>query len=221
MITVRHPAMIEPEDIGASRLGRFGRIVGLGTATIFLVGVAAGFVAVHVEEGGPMTTLGALILAGIVVAAVGCAWLLVRTMRMPTGEAPLTRKERLNRNLLIASGLTGGLMAALVMIGGGRVDQAALFTSAPLPPTIALIMVVVLGVLVPALSFYWHRDAVDEQEADAYKTGALYAIYVYMIGGPVWWFAWRGGFVPAPNGVALYFLTITTLGAVWVWKKYR
>jgi hypothetical protein len=33
--------------------------------------------------------------------------------------------------------------------------------------------------------------------------------------------AWRGGFVPEPNGFIIYYATITTLSLVWAWKKYR
>lgn len=221
MTIAEHRIMAEPDDIGTSRFWRWLLIGGLGLVTLFLVGVTAGFVAAHVEDGHSFGTKGALILAGILVAVLACVWLLVRTIRAPTGEEPLTRKERLNRNLLVVSGLTGGVMGVMVMLAGGSVDQAALFTSTPLPPVIAAIMVLVIGLIVPAISIYWHRAAVDEQEADAYKTGALYAIYVYMLGAPVWWFAWRGGFVSEPNGIVIYFLTIVTLGAVWLWKKYR
>ena len=41
-----------------------------------------------------------------------------------------------------------------------------------------------------------------------------------MIGAPVWWFAWRGGFAPEPDGVIIYAVTVSVLGIIWIWKKY-
>jgi hypothetical protein len=41
-----------------------------------------------------------------------------------------------------------------------------------------------------------------------------------MIGAPVWWFAWRGGFAPEPRGVIIYVATVSVLGIIWIWKKY-
>jgi hypothetical protein len=81
--------------------------------------------------------------------------------------------------------------------------------------------VLLIGLLLPAVSIYWHRHATDEVEADAYKTGALYALNVYMIGAPVWWFLWRGGLAPAPDGIAIYFITVATVGVIWLYRKYR
>jgi len=212
----------DTDGIAASRFWRWLRIVGLSLALIFLIGVAAGFVAAHLERQHGLNLRAFALLSGIALAIVGCGWLLVRDIRRPTGEEPLTAKERLNRNILIGSGLIGAAMSAVIMIAAGEdLAKSSVFSSAPLPPTVAIVLVLVMGVLVPALSVYWHRSAVDEQEADAYKTGALYGLYVFMIGAPVWWFAWRGGLVPEPNGIAIYFATILTVAVIWIWKKYR
>ena len=220
MMTRGRKMTIDQDGIGAKRSWRWLRIVVLGTVILFLAAYAAGFVVAHIERGHALSTKAGLILAGIAFVGLGCAWLLIRAIREPTGEEPLTRKERLNRNLLILSGAIGGLMAVAIIMTGEGHDHASVFSSAPLPPATALAMVLGLGLLVPAVSIYWHRAAIDEQEADAYKTGALYAMYLYMVGAPVWWFAWRGGFAGEPNGVILYFLTVITLGAVWLWKKH-
>ena len=151
---------------------------------------------------------------------LGTGFLLVRQLKAQTGEDPLTHKERLNRNLLIVSGLLGGATSlAMAFAVEGGLESGAL-SNEPLPPVVAVLLILVLGVLVPVISFFWHR-IIDEQEADAYKTGAVYAFYVFGIGAPVWWLAWRGGFVPPPDGFIIYFATVFTLGAVWLWKKYR
>ena len=215
--------MTDREDtIIGSRFWRWLRVAVLGLALFFLVGVAAGFLAAHSERGGGFGLFPVAFLGGVALLFAGCVWLIARDVRRPTGEEPLTKKERLNRNLLLGSGLLGAVMGALVMLGSNQdLAQADVFSDAPLPAGVALMMVLVLGLVVPAISIYWHRSAVDEQELDAYKTGAMWGMYLYMIGAPIWWFAWRGGFAPAPDGVAIYVATITTMGAIWVWKKYR
>ena len=222
-MTARRLDMTDIEEgIVASRFWRWLRIVGLSLVAVFLVGVAGGFAAAHLERGEGLGLVAIAFLAADALLLAGCVWLIVRDVRRPTGEEPLTAKERLNRNILIGSGAIGAVMAVLLILASDQdLASASVFSDAPLPASVALLMVVVMGLIVPALSIYWHRTAVDEQEADAYKTGALWALYVYMIGAPVWWFAWRGGFAPEPNGEAIYFVTITVMGVIWLWKKYR
>jgi hypothetical protein len=138
-------------------------------------------------------------------------------------KAPLSKKERLNRNLLIGCMVLGGIMGmtmGLVESQSGS-DDMALFSSAPLPINIALILAFVWAVILPSIAWYWHRYAIDEQERHAYREGAYYAFYAYIIGAPLWWVLWRGGLVPEPNGIIIYYVTLSICGVVWLWKKYR
>src|SRR5690349_5783324 len=172
MMALGYKDMDEAENLGSARLWRWLRIVGLSLALIFSLGVIAGFVMGHVDRGHDFTTRGIAILAAMVLAGLVCSWLLVRELKKPTGEEPLTPKERLNRNLIISCGALGGLMGAALMIAqGGLPDSGGLFSNAPLPTWVAILMVAILGGLLPVISIFWHRT-VDEQEADAYKTGA-------------------------------------------------
>lgn len=213
--------MAEADDIGSRRLWRFVRIGLLALVGVGLLGMVAGFVAIHIQEGGALSRAAILFLAGALFALAGCAWLLWREVNKPTGEEPLTSRERLNRNILIGCGALGGLIGLAMTLSQGRLDgRMEVFSSDPLPGGVALVLALLIGVLLPAVSIYWHRSAVDELEEEAYKTGALYAIYVYMTGAPVWWLLWRGGFVPAPDGIIIYFATIITLGVVWFRKKH-
>lgn len=222
MTTVERTIMPDPEETSAGSglvrwLVQFGLLVGL----IFLVAFVIGFMAAHFEKGGAFSLYGASILGIAVLAIAGCGWLMARQLRAAAGEEPLTRKERLNRNILIGSGMLGALIAlALIFSQDGGISAAGgVFSNAPLPPMVALGLVLLIGVLVPVLSVFWQRT-VDEQEMDAYKTGAVYSFYVYGIGAPVWWLAWRGGFAPEPNGIIIYFVTVAVMGVVWTWKKY-
>jgi len=214
--------MDESEDIASKRFWRFARSAGLALALVMLLGMAGGFTAAHIADGEALGLVGAAILGAMLLAAAGCGWLLLREMRRPTGEEPLTPRERLNRNIIIGCGVLGLIVGMALSLGGG-VDMTkggGVFTNEPLPPALALALVALTGVLLPLVSVFWHRSAVDELETEAYKTGALYAVYVYMIGAPVWWLLWRGGFVPAPDGIIIYFAVILTLGAVWMRKKH-
>lgn len=224
MTRLERDAMPEPaDDSPPSPLWRWLKIAGASTLVIFMIGVAAGFTAGHLEGEAGFGARFAAILAVIILILLGSLWLLVRVARRPPGEAPLTAKERLNRNILIGCGALGLLMSLLITFSeaGGLIADGDIFADGPLPRGVAILLVLVTGLLVPALSIYWHRSAVDEQEEAAYKTGALWAVYVYMTLTPAWWFAARGGFAPPVDGKIIYFLTVATLGLIWVWKKYR
>lgn len=211
--------MADTDEVGASRFGRSARIAGLTAVLLFLVAVGIGFTAGATQHAG-LSRTDVIVLGSIALMLLGTGFLLVRQLKSQTSEDPLTSQERLNRNLVIVSGLIGGATSlALAFAVDGGLERGAL-SNEPLPRGVAVLLIVVIGVLVPALSLYWHR-VIDEQEADAYKTGAVYAFYVFGIGTPVWWLAWRGGFVPPPNGFIIYFATVLILGVVWLWKKYR
>ncbi len=140
------------------------------------------------------------------------------------GKEPLSKRERLNRNLLIACLVLGIIMGMTMALFEGedvRGDGMTMFSNNPLPTGVALGFAFVWVVIVPAIAWYWHRYAVDEQERHAYREGAYYAFYVYGVGAPLWWLLWRGGLVPEPDGIVIYYITILTCGVVWLWKKYR
>ncbi len=205
----------------AQRVKRVLKIGGLIFAAIFLAGIGTGVAAGALERDGITLVTGAII-GGVVLLALTCLWLVIRMLNAPTGEAPPTAKERLNRNILLACATLGFVTALLMMFTEGGPGLAdGLLSNEPLQPAIAIVLLVLMGVVLPILSFVWHRSAVDEQEIAAYKDGALWGLNVFMLGLPIWWIAWRGGFLPAPDMILIYFSTIFVMGAVWMWKKYR
>jgi hypothetical protein len=100
-------------------------------------------------------------------------------------------------------------------------EAPSIFASVPIEPWVAVLLAAIVGIGMPILSWYWHARVIDEQEADAYRSGALIAIYAFWIVAPVWWLLWRGGMLPAPDGVALYLMTTFVALIIWFWKKYR
>lgn len=214
--------MVEAENQGGSTFWRILRILGLTLVLVALAGVGTGFTVGWMEHHDGIGPKFVLFLGGVALAAAGCGWLLWREFNRSRGQDPLTRNERLNRNILIACGALGGIGGAVIAIagGGGKLTEGSgIFSNDPLPPMVAAALIVVLGIIIPIISYYWHK-VVDEQEEHAYKTGTLYAFYVYGIGTPIWWLAWRGGFAPAPDGFIIYYSTITIMLIVWLWKKY-
>ncbi len=141
--------------------------------------------------------------------------------KMPKNDEPLTKKERLNRNILIGCALLGGITGgAMAMVVPDLGEQPLLtLSNSEIPASAAIIFAIIWGFFLPVISIFWHRT-VDEQEAHAYKEGAYYAFYFYAIAAPVWWILWRGGLVPEPNGIVIYYTTLLICGAVWVKKKY-
>ena len=204
-----------------SRIGRVALITGAALVAIFGVGMIAGMTAAHVDRGGgaPSATLIALI-AGAGLLTAGAAYLAWRqASAMARSDGGATARERRNRTVLIVCGAIGGLMGAMLTLMGPSPFSA--FTGEPLPAWLAIGFAAIVALLIPPISIYWHRHVVDEQEAAAYSKGALFGLYVFWIGAPTWWFLWRGGLVPAPDGVIIYFATIIVAGAVWMWAKYR
>lgn len=141
-------------------------------------------------------------------------------METPVTEdkEPLTAKERMNRNILIGCMLLGGVIGmALALAGPGGPDSA--FSNEPIQPWLAIVIGLVWGVGMPIATLFWQRY-IDEQEADAYRWGAYYGFLVYTVGAPLWWILWRGGLVPEPNGVIIYYIVLGTAGFEWLRRKY-
>jgi hypothetical protein len=209
----------EPEAMG-SQLGRIGLIILSLFGTVFGVGVAAGILAAHLDRGGPIGLKLVALIAGAILLAAAFAWLGYRSARALTKAVgkPTTR-ERRNYLVLLGCGAIGGVLGVALTLGGG--SPLDTFSDSPIPTWLALLLTVPILVLLPAISFYWHRHVVDEQEEAAYKLGALLGIYTYFIAAPAWWLLWRGGLLPEPDGILIYFATITVTGVTWIWAKYR
>lgn len=219
-MTATEMAMTD-EPAGARQVGRIALIALSLLGAAFAIGMAAGMLAAHAERGGgPIGLKMALLLVLAVVLAAGSAWLGFRSARsMVRAAGKPTTRERRNYVVLIICGAVGGIVGIALTLGGGSPLDA--FSNAPIPAWLAIVLAAPILVLLPAISLYWHRHAIDEQEEAAYKLGALLGIYTYFIGAPAWWLLWRGGLLPAPDGVLIYMATITVTGVTWIWAKYR
>lgn len=194
-----------------------------GFGIIMLLGAITGFLSAHMEEGGgPLNLAGYAILAAFICVTLALAfaiWRLFRQMKRSDQKVP--QREKVYNRFLIGSFIFGGVTGLILALTGSFDEaEAGLISNDAMSPMLAIILSVALGVIVPAITFYWHKNLVDEQEEAAYRFGALIAMYAFWFIAPVWWFLWRGGILPAIDGIALYFITIFVALIVWFWKKY-
>jgi hypothetical protein len=195
-----------------------------GLGIVMTGGAVVGYFSEMSSSGeDPLSARGIIALAIFIAVIGGLAYAIWRNAhKIRASGEPLSRREKLNNWILVGSGLLGGIIAMILSMSGTASDQNPdVFSSAPISTTVALPLAFTVGVLLPLLSWYWHKKVVDEQEEAAYRTGTLFAMYAFWTVAPVWWLLWRGGMLPAPDGVALYLMTIFVALTIWFWKKYR
>ena len=132
-------------------------------------------------------------------------------------------RQRANHRLLALSGLLGGAIGlgiALVATRGVPDGTRPDLMSAPLPLWFAVVLAFAWGVVLPVISWRWHR-VVDEHEREAYRDGAVAGFYAVEIGAPIWGTFWRAGMLPPVDATALFAAMIAVTGIVWLWRKYR
>ncbi|HEX8056609.1 MAG TPA: hypothetical protein VF481_08105 [Novosphingobium sp.] len=221
---------VDKDEAGPGFAALAGRVVLLALAAIGAIGGAgmiAGFLAAYNQDpDGTLSVRDILILAGGALFVLGCVyggWRAFRSMRAADVAAgPPTPREARNRVVMGVAVLLGAAIS-LVLIshhGGPASSPLALFDN-PLSPATAIVLALLVGLVAPALSLYWHLRVIDEQEAAAYNKGALIAMYAFWVGAPVWWLLWRGGLVAAPDGVLIYVATAVIATVTWFWAKYR
>jgi hypothetical protein len=221
MMEARMDNPVEPRD-GGGRHVLWTMLAGIGI--VFVAGGVAGYLSEHmVQGGGPLGTVGVVVLGVCALLIAGLAYAIWRSARkIRQGELSMARRDRMNQRTMVFSTLLGGLIALVLLVSSDvTTGDPSIFADAPIAPWVAVLLALVTGVGIPLLSWHWHNRVIDEQEADAYRSGALIAVYVYWIGAPSWWLLWRGGLVPAPDGIVIYLITIFTASIIWFWKKYR
>ena len=195
-----------------------------GVGIIMLLGVITGFLSQHNAQGGGtlnfagVAVLGAIAAASLILAFV--IWKLFQQGKQRGEKVP--RREKVYNRFLVGCFLLGGVTGlALSLTGSFDATETSLMSNAAMSPVLAIILSIAIGVIAPAITLYWHKHVVDEQEEAAYRFGALIAMYAFWFIAPVWWLLWRGGMLPEIDGIALYFITIFVTLIVWFWKKYR
>ena len=194
-----------------------------GLGIIMILGAITGFLSAHMSEGGgPLNISGYAVLAALMSVTLLLAFVIWKLFRqMKRSEQKVPQREKVYNRFLIGSFTFGGITGlVLALTGSFDETEAGLISNDAMSPTLAIILSIAIGVIAPAITLYWHKHAVDEQEEAAYRFGALIAMYALWFIAPVWWLLWRGGMLPAVNGITLYFMTFFAATAAWFWKKH-
>lgn len=201
-----------------------------GIGIVMTLGAIAGFISEHQSDGGgALSGVAIAVLAGFGAIVAGLSYAIWRNaQKLRSNGEPMTKREKLNHNIIVGLGLLGGVMGVIMSTssignadGNGPGSLSAIFSSGSLPPTVVLSFILIWVVIMPIVAWFWHTRAIDEQEASAYRDGGYYAAYAFLILAPLWWVLWRGDILPEPDGVAIYVTFSLIWSAVWFWKKYR
>lgn len=222
MTDLKDATMTDAEPSSGIRSLLWATLAAIGL--LFSVGAGVGFLSAHnAQGGGPLGVAALAVLAGFAALGAACVYAiwrqLVKTRHHVRAQ---NRRERLSwafTAIFCAIGAVTGIVFALSDDFGTA--STSVFASTPLSPLVAIVMAGIWGVIIPATAWFWHNRAIDELEAAAYRDGGYYAGYAFLVVAPLWWILWRGGFLPAPDGVALYFGFAALWCIVWYWKKYH
>ncbi len=134
------------------------------------------------------------------------------------GEAANAAKRRtlwLVIGVLFAVGFVGGLSTALVeeVTDGG-------WMTGTVPPWFALVAAAgtVLALVVGSWIFYRRIDELERH--DNMFAGAVGA-NVVMVGYPVWFILWKGGWLPEPEHSLLFAALFVATMATYLYRKFR
>ncbi|WP_438730750.1 hypothetical protein ACR9YC_05100 [Parasphingorhabdus sp. DH2-15] len=212
------------EEAESSGIWKIISMVLLGSLALFSAAFMLGYFIGHFSKENPEITIKfiGILLIGLLITTVSILSFIRLYRSRSEAMGPITKKEKLNRNILIIAMILGGIIGLTVVLASPDLGQDpwVIFSDSPLPPALAITVSVLCGLLVPLLSYYWHTKVIDEQESYVTAQAAIWALYVYMIATPVWWFLWRGGLVPEVNGLLVYFATTLIFGILWLKNKY-
>lgn len=200
-----------PDPLAASFMLLTGLVI---VAFIVGMGVATGE---HLRAGTVTAKGASMTVAVLACGGFALTWIARRLKpALVLPRSPNMRRARIS--------FAGGLLIAVIVgvLGAALLDQphshgVELLRSTQVKPSTALVLIVGwLAAMAPTL--VWYRS-VDEHERRAYDVGASAAAHLYLIGVPVWWMAWRGGFAEAPDAATIYALTVIVWTVGWLWRR--
>jgi MFS family permease len=134
-------------------------------------------------------------------------------------EGERLERNRRRRKLLIIGTLAmvGGISGGIV--GGHEADR--LFDLAhPWSPTLCL-AIASLFLLAVGIGKFALRGQVDEVERMAKLRATHVGASLFLIGYPIWFLLWKGGFVPEPQHVIIYAVLLVVMLLASLFYKFR
>ncbi|WP_447763294.1 hypothetical protein [Sphingopyxis panaciterrae] len=186
-------------------------------ATIFLMGIAAGYLNAMREAGGNAPS--AMVGSGLVFLG-GAAAMTFYLRRIGNFWKGWSRRKRLYWGCFVAAVLLGALTAIVASSGADDLSIDPIFGNGALSPTIAVTLaalwVLGLAILVPV-----YERVIDDHERQAYLRAGLASYYSFAIPIPAWWVLHRAGLAPPVDAMLLFFLAFFVNLAVYLWLKFR
>lgn len=192
-----------------------------GIALVVSVGVIMGVVAALFEQEAAKP-IDLLVLAGAAGIAALLGWVCWRLTAYWRQAERSAYERRYTRTMLVlvCAGLPIGLLLGMA---GNDQPHDALWSNAPLDPTLAGIAAAGLVIILAGTLVIYHRS-IDDHEQKAYLWANSLAFYFLALALPAAWLLARGGLIgPIGIGTAMLLLLAAFVVnfTVWAWLKYR
>jgi hypothetical protein len=214
--------MTSTDDIRSEGMSPFKRAaltIGGILIAVFALGVIVGYTKAAIT-GGTFGWKSLLVYMAAAALVLGGLWMVRRGLtKFALRKSPRMREYQL---VVLGTCLLGAVLGGVMQLGAPAGSEAGLniFSyEAPISPAVAAVMLAALPLL-GWLYYRWHMTA-DEHEQAAYNFGAVLGIYTYFFTSIGWWVAWRGGLLPEPDGLAIFWAVIIVWSVGWIWHRFR
>ena len=166
MTNIHDSAMRDADQKTGGNIARNLWMMLSGVGIIMLLGVITGFLSQHNAQGGGALDLAGVAVLGAIAAAIlilaFVIWKLFQQGKQSGEKVP--RREKVYNRFLIGGFLFGGVTGlAFALTGSFDAPETSLMSNAAMSPVLAIILSIAIGVILPAITLYWHRHAVDER----------------------------------------------------------
>jgi hypothetical protein len=221
--------MAVPEDRQEDRPATLATtVLSVALATVALGGLSGAvsvvvvllFFAHHFVWGSPTAWRTVLVFAVSLLIGGAALWGLMRLRPWRRWAGPVSPATRRSNILYwLKEGLALVAMLALFFGAASLGHPTAAISNGPIPPWVAI--VAGLSWLVARVLREWWRNSSDEHEQRASDTGRNAAAGIFLAVTPVWWVAWRAGFLPQPDAMVLWILVMVVSSIGWSWRRYN
>jgi hypothetical protein len=142
--------------------------------------------------------------------------IMARPELSPGEAAERARKQRIWTIIggLFVAGMAVGFLTARFEVGDGGLLEANL------PPTFALIAALFTGAVLIGGSLLFHRR-IDEVERRHNMLAGTIGANALLVGYPIWFILWKGGWVPEPQHWMLFAMVYLVVTTTYLWSKFR
>jgi hypothetical protein len=190
---------------------------GIGIATIFGMGAAAGYLDAQAQAGHtPIPAFVGSALVGL-IGLVLASWQLRRMGKFWSGWSPRKRRYAFSMGIAVLLGL---IVSLLIQAGSPGNAADNLFSNARISGALAW-TVTALWVAGLAVSVAIYHRSIDDHEERAYLWGGTAGFYAVVFAALPWWLLMRAGLAPPVDGMIIFLFAMIANAIVYFWLKYR